>query len=211
MSLQETSITYNDSSYRHYYLCHYLPLSAGVDTLSRSLLKFKRGIQPDLDAWIRSALEVFHNIPLSPDTIIIRALRHDETQVQGAPSSSLDLLGQALSTPFQCQYLPSLLRKSRPTLNNKGLTRDQRETELNDVYSIATENLPLAMASSPATTPHLPIPPPFLLIDDILTTGTTARTIIHTLQQSFPLSPIQVFTLAKAEHGREIIHSANLE
>src|ERR1700754_106808 len=115
MSLHETSITYNDSIYRHYYLCPYLPLSAGVDPLSRSLLKFKRGTQPDLDNWIHTTLREFHNIPLSPDTIIIRALRHDETQVHApslsssppsspatslpSPSSpsqySLDLLGQA--------------------------------------------------------------------------------------------------------------------
>jgi len=195
MSLQETSIPYNDSLYRYYYLCKYLPLTAGVDTLSRSLLKFKRGIQPDLDAWIGSTLEVFHNIPLSPETIIIRALRHDETQVHESPPASLDLLGQALAARFQCQYLPSLLRKSRTTLSNKGLTRHQRETELNDVYSIAQENLPL------------PAPPiPFLLIDDILTTGATIRTIIQTLHQAFPLSPLQIFTLAKVDFDPEIKH-----
>ncbi|HMI60987.1 MAG TPA: hypothetical protein VK518_08765 [Puia sp.] len=199
MSLQETSIAYNDSLYRYYYLCKYLPLSAGVDPLSRSLLKFKRGIQPDLDAWIESTLEVFHNIPLSPDTIIIRALRHDETQVHESPPASLDLLGQALAATFQCQFRPSLLCKSRTTLSNKGLTRNQRETELNDVYSLAQENLPL------------PDPPtPFLLIDDILTTGTTIRTIIHTLHQAFPLSPLQIFTLARVEIDPDVNHSANL-
>ena len=199
MSLQETSFTYNDSLYRYYYLCKYLPLSAGVDTLSRSLLKFKRCIRPDLDAWIESTLEGFHNIPLSPDTIIVRALRHDETQVHESspasapslspPPSALDLLGQALATSFQCQYLPSLLCKSRPTLSNKGLTRDQRETQLNDVYSIAHEILPANLSN-----------PPFLLIDDILTTGATIRTIIHTLHQSFPLSLLQIFTLARVDH-----------
>ena len=207
MSLQETSITYNDSSYRHFYLCHYLPLSAGVDPLSRSLLKFKRGIQPDLDAWIENTLEVFHNIPLSPDTIIIRALRHDETQVQQSPPSSvapssslpssLDLLGQALSTRFQCQYLPALLCKSRPTLSNKGLTRDQRETELKNAYNINPEALPIPPLPASGTPSH----PPFLLIDDILTTGATIRTIIHTLHQAFPLSLLQIFTLARADYG----------
>jgi hypothetical protein len=213
MSLQEASIKYNDSLYRYYYLCHYLPLSAGVDTLSRSLLKFKRGIQPDLNAWIECTLEVFHNIPLSPGTIIIRALRHDETQVHGSPPAallpsspslySLDLLGQTLAANFQCRYLPSLLCKSRPTLSNKGLTRGQRETELNDVYSITpgSTGIPPLPASG---SPHLP----FLLIDDILTTGTTIRTIIHTLHQTFPLSPLQVFTLAKADNAPDLNRSS---
>jgi predicted amidophosphoribosyltransferase len=194
MGLQKTSITYNNSLYTYYYLCHYLPLSAGADTLSRSLLKFKRSIRPDLHAWIDCTLEVFHNIPLSPGTIILRALRHDETRVHESPPSALDLLGQSLAASFQCQYLPSLLCKSRPTLSNKGLTRDQRETELNDVYSIAQKNLP----------PH----PTFLLIDDILTTGTTIRTIIHTLHQAFPLSPLQVFTLAKADNDPDLNRSS---
>ncbi|HEY4288645.1 MAG TPA: hypothetical protein VGN00_16180 [Puia sp.] len=189
MSPQETSIAFNDSSYRYYYLCKYLPLSAGVDAPSRSLLKFKRCIRPDLDAWIESTLEVFHNIPLSSGTIIIRALRHDETRVNTSPPSALDLLGQALAAGFQCQYLPSLLQKSRPTLSNKGLTREQRETELNEVYSIPPGILPTNLSN-----------PSFLLIDDILTTGATIRAIIHTFHQTFPLSPLQIFTLAKVDH-----------
>ncbi len=204
MPLQETSITYNNYLYRYYYLYHYLPLTAGVDPLSRSLLKFKRGTQPDLDNWIQTTLREFHNIPLSPDTIIIRALRHDETQVHepslssapvpsspppsSPPPYSLDLLGQALATCFQCQYLPSLLVKSHPTTSNKGLTRDQRDLELINVYSINPEALPLSDAA------------PFLLIDDILTTGATIRSIIHVLQQSLPDNPLQIFTLAKVDH-----------
>jgi ATP-dependent DNA helicase RecQ len=226
MELQGSSITYNDCSYRYYYLCNYLPLTAGVDTLSRSLLKFKRGIQPDLDAWIESTIEIFHNIPISPGTIIIRALRHDETQVHESPPSSptpfsppsspvspspppycLDLLGQALATRFQCQYLPSLLCKSRTTLSNKGLTRDQRETELKKVYYINPEALPLA-ASPVSAHPTSPSNPPFLVIDDILTTGATIRAIIHTLHQTFPLSPLQIFTLAKVDHAPDTNHSA---
>jgi hypothetical protein len=79
MGLQTTSIVYQNSSFRHDYLCHYLPLSAGTDAFSRSLLKFKRRSQPDLNAWIDCSLEVWKKIPLSPDTIILRALHHDET------------------------------------------------------------------------------------------------------------------------------------
>jgi ATP-dependent DNA helicase RecQ len=224
MGLQETSITYNDNLYRYFYLCHYLPRTAGVDSLSRSLVKFKRGIRPDLDAWIQCSLELLRNIPLSPGTIIIRALRHDETQVhetqvhetqqvQETPPASLDLLGHALAAAFHCQFLPSLLRKSRPTLSNKGLTRLQRETELKDVYSIAPEAL---ASSSPPSAPlpssllpfSAPSNPPFLLIDDILTTGTTIRTIIHTLHHSFPLSPLQIFTLAKVDYDADINRSS---
>jgi predicted amidophosphoribosyltransferase len=199
MGLQETFITYNNSLFRFFYLCHYLPLIVGPDTLSRSLLKFKRGIQPDLDAWIECSLEVFPDIPLSPGTTIVRALRHGETKVPESTPTSLDLLGQTLAANFHCRYLPSLLCKSRPTLSNKGLTREQRHAELKDVYSLSPEVL-----SSPlSTTSSSPVPsnPAFLLIDDIFTTGTTVRMIIHTLRGFFPLCPLQIFTLAKADYA----------
>ena len=229
MRLQTTHIMYKDEQIRHSYLCSYLPLTTTTDPLSRSLLKFKRGRQPDLANWIRATLESYSHYPLSRDTIILRALRHNETEIpqptktqqptepqtqqptepqtqqptepqspQKPPSPSLfplpaikptplDLLGQNLSNTFNCQYLPSLLRKSKPTLSNKGLTRENRETQLQNIYSI----------------PH---PPPdhhpILLIDDIFTTGATARAIIHAIRHSSANTPIEVFTLAKATYPR---------
>ncbi|MBS1601445.1 MAG: hypothetical protein JST42_02170, partial [Bacteroidetes bacterium] len=41
---------------------------------------------------------------------------------------------------------------------------------------------------------------PILLIDDILTTRATALAIIHSLRQSSPHNPIEVFTLTKATY-----------
>jgi len=269
MRLQTTHIMYKDEQIRHSYLCSYLPLTTTTDPLSRSLLKFKRGRQPDLANWIRATLEGYSHYPLSPDTIILRALRHNETEIpqstqtqqptepqfqqstepqtqqstepqtqqptepqfqqstepqtqqptesqfqqstepqtqqptepqspQKPPSPSLfplpaikptplDLLGQNLSNTFNCQYLPSLLRKSKPTLSNKGLTRENRETQLQNIYSI----------------PHPPPDQhPILLIDDIFTTGATARAIIQAIRHSSANTPIEVFTLAKATYPR---------
>ena len=224
MGLQATHIIYGDEQIRHFYLGHYLPLTTAADPMSRSLLKFKRSRQPDLANWIRATLEGFSHHPLSPDTIILRALRHDETEIlqtsqnqspqPGPPQTSkpeppqtsqpgpppslfplppikptpLDLLGQNLSATFRCQYLPSLLQKSRTTLSNKGLTREQREIQLQNIYS----------------TPHpLPNNQPILLIDDIFTTGATTRAIIQALRQSSPNTHIEVFTLAKATYPRD--------
>jgi predicted amidophosphoribosyltransferase len=166
-------------------------------------LKFKHRTQPDFNTWIESALEALHGISLTPDTIILRALHHDEMTVSVFPTA-LDFLGHALARRFGCRYLPSFLRKSRPARPCKKLSRRQRKTELRGIYSLDPAVLP---APSPATLPS-PAPssakasgdgvPPFLLIDDILTTGTTMRMIIRTLRRTFPLSPIRIFTLARA-------------
>jgi len=55
MAMPTSFITYHNSSFRHDYLCHYLPVAAGADRLSGSLLRFKRRTQPDLDAWTERA------------------------------------------------------------------------------------------------------------------------------------------------------------
>ena len=187
MGLQETSIFFQKTRYRHYYLCRYLPLTSGIDTISRSLLKFKRGAQPDLDNWLTRAITSFKAKPvtLPPDTIIIRALHHKETRAAEPRLTSLDLLGQTLATHFHFPYLPGLLHKTRPTTRIQGLTRIQRQTELQDVYYLSP-------------TPPIPAAPSLLLIDDILTTGATAGTIIHTLRNTCPTADITLFTLAKA-------------
>ncbi len=198
MGLQATSIIYKHSYYPHYFLCNYLPVSAGRDRLSRSLLDFKQGLVPDLDAWIDCMLEAGEFIPVTKDTIIIRALQHEETAATGDPPASLDLLGKALAARFDCRYQPLLLRKSRATLPCKELSRGQRVAGLRHIYSLLP--LPGPAASSP----------PFLLIDDILTTGTTARMILEAIRQRYPESPFRVFTLAKADYNTPTPSSIDL-
>jgi predicted amidophosphoribosyltransferase len=208
MGLQQTSIAYHNSSFRHYYLCHYLPLSAGKDIFSQSLLKFKRRIQPDLDAWIDCSLEVLKEISLSPDTIILRALSHDETNLSPTRTTfpaALDIFGEALAHRFGCPYLPSLLFKSRPTRPCKELSREQRLAELRNIYSIAPASLPAA-APPDGANPS----PPFLLIDDILTTGTTMRMIIRAIRRQFPRSLIRIFTLARSDYDPSLNLSSPL-
>ncbi|HLZ87856.1 MAG TPA: phosphoribosyltransferase [Puia sp.] len=244
MGLQETSVIFQKIRYRHYFLCHYLPLTSGIDTVSRSLLKFKRGAQPDLENWLHRTRCALRETPISlpPDTIIIRALHHNETSPSQNRPISLDLLGQTLSGHFHFPYLPGLLAKTRPTNTNQALTLRQRQAELQDVWRINPAALlnianpisnpsgatdpsapinPAALTASTAdnasTPDNTPTPnnpstpgntstpgahPPLtsiLLIDDILTTGATARTIIQTLLQAFPTCTITIFTLAKVE------------
>ncbi|HMH22715.1 MAG TPA: phosphoribosyltransferase [Puia sp.] len=194
MGLQQAFIRVNEFTYPHYYLCNYLPVSAGRDRLSHSLLLFKRGEQPDLDGWIDCSLTILAEglSQCSPGLFsggtIIRALHHNETTAGSAGPVSLDQLGRALALRFDCRYAPHLLLKSRVTRPIKAFTRQQRESELGDTYYIEVREPPGAEGR------------PFLIIDDILTTATTVRMIIAVVRERFPGSPLFVFTLARADY-----------
>ncbi|HEX9509398.1 MAG TPA: hypothetical protein VF939_02870 [Puia sp.] len=215
MPLQQTAIIYGDTFCPHYYLCNYLPVSAGTDPLSLSLLKFKRGRQPDLNAWIGCSLEILGNptpsgnVLLPSNSILLRALHHDETSAREGNPGSLDKLGKALADHFHSHYFPRLLRKSLPTREIKGLSKEQREAELKNRYYIDTRYFPAPsrpaasispLPGPPALTLPAPSPPSFLLIDDILTTGTTMKMIIGALLQPYPGASLAIFTLAKADY-----------
>jgi predicted amidophosphoribosyltransferase len=209
MGLLTSKIKCGNAFFTHLYLCPYLPLTAGKDALSHSLLNFKQRIQPDLDAWIDCSVQLLGSLSFSTDTIILRALRHDETTARTDFPSALDLLGHSLAIHLRCRYLPTLLTKSRPTLSGKHLTRQQRQSQLLDVYQFATTPpapVPAKPApGSPSTTPIPDLSPstPFLLIDDILTTGTTMRALIGTLRHHFPACPIKTFTLTRADNHHQ--------
>jgi predicted amidophosphoribosyltransferase len=216
MELIRSKIKCGDTWFTHYYLCPYLPLAAGSDPLSLSLLKFKQRIQPDLNAWIDCSARLLGRLHFFSDTIIIRPLRHDETTARPDFPSALDLLGQTLAMQIGCRYLPTLLTKSRTTLPNKHLTRRERWSQLGDVYHLTTTPPadktthspdltpppdPTAGASNSHTIPYAPSTP-FLLIDDILTTGTTMRALISTIRRTYPDCPIKAFTLTRADYSR---------
>jgi hypothetical protein len=217
MALQQTYIHHNAAIYAHYYLCNYLPLSAGRDIFSYSLLKFKMGRQPDLSGWIDCSLEMLAaGIPGSglPDpgvpvsalipacSSIVRALHHDEILVPEDPQTSLDLLGRALAGRFQSLYLPSLIRKTRPARKISRLAIEQREAEMKDIYIMNGFCMP--------PDPPARLKPSFLIIDDILTTATTAKSILAAILSHYPDASISLFTLAKADYERHSNKSSPL-
>ena len=97
------------------------------------------------------------------------------------PSTSL---ARSLALHLHCRYLPTLLCKTRTTLPNKHLTRRERRSQLHDVYRLTTD--PTHFQTSPLS----PLTP-LLLIDDILTTGTTMRALISTIRRDYPACPIK--------------------
>lgn len=242
MGLQQSFVTYKGNRYPHYYLCNYLPVSAGPDRFSHSLLKFKQGRQPDLSAWIDCALEILAGSPTSltaapvsptagpeipeipvirPGTILMRSLHHQERVAEEI--TSLDRLGEALATYFQSIYMPQLLCKTQNVREMKGLSQTERERELKDRYfldinkvipgneAVNPDNHRSSKNSTSNNNGILERSPDFLIIDDILTTGTTVKMIIGVLKTHYPQSRIQVFTLAKADYDAKLNKSTLLK
>lgn len=208
MPLQRTSIPYIDNLHPHYYLCSYHPLSTGKDSRSYSLLQFKRGRQPYLNNWIDSSLEMLTDASgpatppiIPPGCIILRALHHDETFVCEDSPTSLDKLGKALAGHFQGHFLPGLLKKSLPTQPVKGLSREERMSLLEGLYSVVDVSISV-IPDNPDGSHILSDPESpnihFLIIDDVLTTGITMKAIISALRRAYPNACPAIFTLAKA-------------
>jgi predicted amidophosphoribosyltransferase len=184
MALHQTFLFHSGALYPHYHLCYYLPRSVGRDELSRSLLNFKLSVPEDIQGWIDRALCLLPQDLFPPGICVVRALHHDELVANSGYATPLDLLGAALAANFKGRYLPQILRKSRSVRKINQLPTAEREVELRDIYYICMD--PTGHSGS------------YLLIDDILTTGTTARAIIDALLCMRPDCQITLFTLAKA-------------
>ncbi len=192
MGLQVRSIE-GDQILTHYFLCNYIPQSKGSDKLSKSLLGFKKGLYPHKQAWIDCSFsELTERIKLS-GYLIFRALGSEEPPLMETP---LDELARRLADSSKTQYDNSPLVKTRVVPPVKQLKRLAREKALKDVYTF--------------THPRK-IPTGILILDDILTTGTTLKSIAKAVEHVLPFIPITLFTMAFTdyhEHPNEDINLA---
>jgi predicted amidophosphoribosyltransferase len=184
--LQKQIISNGSFSLDHYFLCTYLPYSSGKDNLSRSLLRFKSRLQIDLQAWIECCSLELNSI-LSENFILLRALHNNET----VPTlSGMDHLGVELAEKNRCHFRPQWLTKIHPTRPLKSLRKTDRLMELNEVYQFRPNEA--------AHDQH------YLILDDILTTGTTAFAIARAIVDVEKDARITIFTLAKVDYDAQL-------
>lgn len=190
MGLQKRKIEFDAEFFPHYYLCTYIPRSRGSDLLSQSLVHFKDGHSPHKQAWSECAVEELQKVPELKYSYVIRALGHSERTAANAPFSIHKLTTQ-VTKALRGTHSGNFLEKIRDTrkLSTSLLSKHQREVELLNVYRF----------ESPARNPkHI------LIIDDILTTGTTIRAIIGAVLKVCPSVNISVFTLATTDYTDEL-------
>ena len=193
MGLQLHHIEFQTENFPHYYLCNYQPRYAGNDELSKSLLRFKMCNKVDVEAWTECAIQELKKVKFKSDLLIIRAAGSHETTLSYEHHTALDWLGKKLADNFGGNYFPDVLSKSQKTRSIKTLSRIEREIELSNVYSfrkgISCDEV--------------------LILDDILTTGTTVKEIIRAIKNSGLRCPVKVFTLADTNH--QAILNYNIE
>jgi hypoxanthine-guanine phosphoribosyltransferase len=91
---------------------------------------------------------------------------------------------------FHCQYQPDLIRKTKYTRSLKFLKKEDRLTTLKDAY--------LFTGNSDYTSNT------FLIIDDILTTGSTLNSIEDAIRRGTDNTDINYYTLARSDYAADL-------
>lgn len=171
-----------------YHLAYYIPGSMD-DRITHFLTGFRQGREPQTTQWIRLAALLISQT-LSID-VIVRALGSKERTPDG--SAPLDKLGVAVARKSGARYAPECLSKNAqtPRLRDPGEVRD-RTKELGDAYLF--------------TDPGLGASPRILLIDDVITTGSTLNSICAAIKRSVPQADVFYFALARTDPSASNAH-----
>jgi hypothetical protein len=176
-----------------WYLSYYYTTHGGnQDIVSRNLLHFKDGIEPYTNQWIKIVSSCFTG-KFQPD-IILRVLASEE--IQCGNSTSLDKLGREISKKVNKPYLNSSLYKTRATKPLKYLKKDERFAEINGVYRFKKPDRQIQS---------------ILLLDDIVTSGTTIVEIKRAIKSEIGDFNLYLFVLGKTFDSWRDVNADNCE
>ena len=166
-----------------YFLAYYFPRSQGSpDKVSDYILHFKGNKEPETTKWIALSSREVQKYIINID-IIVRVLSSTELNATG--HSSLDRLGATLAKYTNSKYEKQLLSKIRNTRSLKYLSRDERQEEINGSYKFQKSHIVESYK------------PTILLIDDIVTSGSTIREVNRAIKSTLPSCKLFFFTIGK--------------
>lgn len=125
--------------------------------------RIKTGGDPEPLYWLSRSLADRVGDRLNPNTLMIPVPMHPWDQTLRGFNQS-EILGRSLAQRLQLSFEPRLLRKSRRTAHQAGLNRAERLSNLQECFEHCGE-----------------IPEHLTLIDDVMTTGTTAERLAQHL------------------------------
>ena len=173
-----------------YYLGYYVPRRFQLDDpLSESILQVKNGNPTWTSAW---ATALGEELPqnLQPN-LILRALGSSE--VNAFTDRPMDSVGAVLAKKWpNALYQPNSLSKTHSTQPLKFLGRQERINEVSGSYLFST---PSALAQIAG--------PTIMILDDIVTTGSTMSEIVRAIQEVIPDAEMICVSLAMTYSGLE--------
>lgn len=175
-----------------HYLVLYFPYNTGFhDLYSRAILEFKKGSYGFVNFWRNVVAECFRDgfrfKELPEIDYVVRALSSGETEHSDA-SHPLDAICEEIADSYpNATYLEAALKKTRRCRELKLLSFEKKKREIDGIYFLDDG----CLGESVRTPSH------FLIVDDVLTTGTTAVEIAKVLRAKFTCLSVSLFTLAK--------------
>ena len=139
------------------HLLKYQGVKPAASVLGRMLAEVIEGLASSFDP----ALPVIVPVPLHPSKLRDRGFNQSEMIARAAL--------KVLADGKQYAILPELLRRTRPTVSQIGLTRHQRQENMRGAFLLT---VPQEIAGREV-----------LLVDDVLTTGTTASECARVLKR----------------------------
>jgi predicted amidophosphoribosyltransferase len=188
-SLMPSSRNYPGITELHHAAYYHAPRMGYQDVVSRTILEFKHGCEPQTTRWIN--LVVGPAMRTLKFDLIVRALGHEETISSGA--TPLDRLCSALAKESSKPYDHYRLTKERvvqPLASLGG--RTARETELSGVYHFDPEGIPENGR--------------VLLVDDFAATGVTLKAISTAIKSSREDLQTVCLVLARADAEHRNAH-----
>ena len=168
----------------HVYFCayHHVPRTGHHDMISQYLRDFNEGVEPQISRWISLAASLICSA--GPFDAIVRVLRSGEVSADGM--SPLDRLCKTIALQSGATYAPERLVKTRTTRPLQGLGgRTAHRKELEGAF--AFEGSAIGAGAR------------ILVVDDILTTGSTLEVVASAIKKPLPDSRIIGFVLGKTD------------
>ncbi len=189
-------ITEEFSRFQHVcHIGHYFPVSSGLhDDFSKELLRFKENQETSIKKWARFVEKCQLPFNLNKSVFCVRLLGHNEVRYHYGLPKPLDKLGRHLQSISvsgkRFVYLPGLIFKNRKTRPLKFLSRTERENELKGVYQCG-------MINSDKYAKQKSWRWSFVIMDDIITSGTSMRAVANAIWETYPNAEINGFALAR--------------
>lgn len=168
-----------------WHLSYYIPEFKPYGSLSYNILQFKNFKESIVKSWTNWSKDELSKLGIHFD-YIIRALGSNELSV--SYNKGLDYLGIFLEQKLPSLYIPEILKKNYLTPPMHTLSRTDRGNEIHNSYIVTDQTKDFNNKN-------------ILILDDVITTGTTIREIHRALNEVWQNGNYHLFCLSKTLRG----------